>query len=181
MIKYVLGNFMILPLMVYFRRIGLVIVAVLVALVSGCGTDPVVSSRSPLPDLGSQKVAIYDLANYTDTSRAGMRASSIVEGVLFARGYNMDRHTLPERSAATLSQQIKDAISHGDRYLMSGAVSEWRYKTGIDGEPAVSLRLKLLDLRTHKVIWSAVGADNSWGNTSIGTIAQKLVSSMISR
>lgn len=64
---------------------------------------------------------------------------------------------------------------------MYGGVSEWRYKTGIDGEAAVSLMLSLVDLKTSQVVWSATASDTSWSNSSLGTLAQNLIQKMLVR
>jgi hypothetical protein len=127
----------------------------------------------------SRSVALYGLDNYTDTPKAGMRASNIVEGILLAKGYQIDNRINNDTRKMTLQQKRADALSRKNGYMFVGGVSEWRYKTGIDGEPAVSLQFKLIDLKTGAVKWSAVASDSSWGNASIGTVAQDLISSML--
>lgn len=62
---------------------------------------------------------------------------------------------------------------------MYGGVSEWRYKTGIDGEPAVSIQLGFYKTKNAKLKWNAAGSDSDWGNASIGTTAQDLLEEML--
>ena len=123
------------------------------------------------------KITIFTLYNYTDTPQAGMRAANIAEGVLIARGDTVVNAI--EKKELALEREIEIAKKNGSDYLLTGGVSEWRYKTGIDGEPAVSLQLKLIDVQSREVVWSATGSDSSWGNSSIGTTAQALIESMI--
>lgn len=146
---------------------------------SGCGQAQILSSTTAPKIDRSKRVAVYALDNYTDTPRAGMRAANIAEGVLLAKGYRVDHRVNDAARVMTQDQKIADARGHQDHYLFVGGVSEWRYKTGIDGEPAVSLQLKLLDVHTKSVVWSATGSDSSWGNTSVGVVAQKLISEML--
>lgn len=127
----------------------------------------------------SKKIVLYALENYTDTPQAGMRASNIAEGVLLARGFDIENQIDADFLNMSLENRIAKAQSSNSDYILVGGVSEWRYKTGIDGEPAVSLQFKLIDVRSAKVVWSATGSDNSWGNASIGTTAQALIESMI--
>lgn len=154
------------------------LVSILVFL-SGCGQAQILSSTTAPKINRSKRVAVYALDNYTDTPRAGMRAANIAEGVLLAKGYRVDHRVNDTTRVMTQDQKIADARGHQNHYLFVGGVSEWRYKTGIDGEPAISLQMKLIDVQTKQVIWSAMGSDSSWGNDSIGTVAQGLISSMI--
>ncbi|MEO1938403.1 MAG: DUF4136 domain-containing protein [Sulfurimonas sp.] len=119
-------------------------------------------------------ILLFSLQNYTDTPRAGKRAANIVEGVLSAKGYSVFYHS----QALSLEKERMIAKNKNADYFMSGAVSEWRYKTGIDGEPAVSLRIALYDVKNGKLVWSGVGANNDWGKGSIGTTAQSLIEEM---
>ena len=147
--------------------------------ITACNNTQITAHRA-FPAAGlSQTIALYTLDNYTDTPRAGLRAANIVEGILLARGYHVQERFTADRSKTSLQTKISDARKHHARYLFTGGVSEWRYKTGIDGEPAVSLQLKLIDTRSRAVVWSATGSDNSWGNASLGVVAQALISSML--
>lgn len=157
-------------------------------LVVGCSTASIVTTKKGLPpvyvdvnDSYIQKrdvtISVFRLRNYTDTPRAGMRASNIVEGILLTKGYKIKSHITEK--APSLKKARKIAKADGSKYFLYGGVSEWRYKTGIDGEPAVSLQLTLYKTKKGKVVWSATGSDSDWGNASIGTTAQDLIDEMI--
>ncbi|MGQ9686803.1 MAG: penicillin-binding protein activator LpoB, partial [Thiobacillaceae bacterium] len=53
--------------------------------------------------------------------------------------------------------------------------SEWRYKIGVDGEPAVGLTLQVIDLVNGKVVWTASGGRSGWSREALSAVAQKLV------
>lgn len=142
----------------------------------GCSTLEL-SVGSTLPEANpAQSITVFALDNYTDTPQAGSRASNLIEGVLLSEGYHVVKSIgLGHKS---LNEQLQIAQNNGSGYLLNGGVSEWRYKTGIDGEPAISLQCKLIDVRSKKVIWSATASSNDWGNASIGTTAQAMIASM---
>ena len=151
-----------------------------VFLFTGCSTKALVSTQKSLPVAEKNKnISLFELNNYTDTPRAGMRAANIVEGVLLAKGFRVNTHL--KQDLYTLQEAQKQAIKDGSTYFLIGGVSEWRYKTGIDGEPAVSLQLTLYTTKNPHVIWSATGANNDWGNASIGSTAQILIETMMEK
>jgi V8-like Glu-specific endopeptidase len=160
-----------------------------VLIIAGCSTSTLIATQKSMPvvyedtnDTHEVKnnitISLFRLNNYTDTPRAGMRASNIVEGVLLARGYNVTSHLKDKLPSMKKARKI--AKSDGSKYFMYGGVSEWRYKTGIDGEPAVSLQLSLYKTKNKKLVWSSTASDSDWGNASIGTTAQDLIDEMIS-
>jgi hypothetical protein len=141
--------------------------------------DAQITSNNSLSKIDSTgTIVIYSMNNYTDTPHAGMRAANIAEGILLSKGYSVKSRIDESLSHLKFSEKLSRARNSGAKYLLSGGVSEWRYKTGIDGEPAVSLHLKIVNTSNGKVVWSATGSDSSWGNTSIGVLAQELLSSM---
>jgi len=145
----------------------------------GCSTIVKVNERFPQIEQKNKqkeaKILLLPLANYTDTPHAGSRASNLIAGVLRANGYSV---TLKE-SSEFLQKALEEAAHEDATYLLHGGVSEWRYKTGIDGEAAVSLMLTLVDTQSGSVVWSATASDTSWSNSSLGTVAQKLIEKMI--
>jgi hypothetical protein len=134
----------------------------------------------------NKKYAISSFWNYTETPMAGLRASSIVESVLAREPIEV--HSLVDGSKKIEEEKNKQkflinkknkAIESGADYLITGDVQEWRYKTGIDGEPVVSYSIKVIDLKSDKVIYSSVGAKSGWGYKSIGVVAQEIAIELI--
>jgi len=165
------------------------VILLLLVLLSGCSTAGITTTSKSLPQVyrdhnathdekRSIKVTVFRLNNYTDTPRAGLRASNIMEGLLLTRGYKVTSHI--NEKTPSLKKARKIAKSDKSKYFMYGGVSEWRYKTGIDGEPAVSLQMSLYKTKNAKLVWSATGSDSDWGNASIGTTAQDLIDEMLS-
>ena len=154
--------------------------AMLVMLIAGCSNTTITATPEGIPSTKPTKqikISLFVLQNYTDTPRAGNRAANLVEGILSARGYKVLYHT--SKGSPEFEEALRIANEDGNGYFILGGVSEWRYKAGVDGEPAVSLRLALYDSATGKVVWSATGSQSEWGNASLGTVAQKLLDEMI--
>ena len=128
---------------------------------------------------------VIPFKNNTETPLAGLRASSIVKGVLGSRGYNIrDIFTdIPERDLTDreIKSLLQESKNKGIRYAVVGDVNEWRYKTGIDGEPAVSLSMRIIDLETGKIVWVATGSKSGWGHQSLGVVAQDLINDILDK
>lgn len=155
---------------------------------TACSTATIVITEKSLPKVYKDvnathemkrdvSVTLFRLNNYTDTPRAGMRASNIIEGILLSKGYKIINHI--DDKTPSLQKARKIAKDDESKYFMYGGVSEWRYKTGIDGEPAVSLQTSLYKTKNGNLVWSATGSDSDWGNASIGTTAQDLLNEMM--
>ncbi len=155
----------------------------------GCSTSSIVMTEKSLPVVyedvngthekkNNVTISLFRLNNYTDTPRAGMRASNLIEGILLTKGYNVSSHL--KDKLPTMKKARKKAKEDGSKYFMYGGVSEWRYKTGIDGEPAVSFQVSLYKTKNSKLVWSSTASDSDWGNASIGTTAQDLLDEMMS-
>ncbi len=134
----------------------------------------------------NKKYAIASFWNYTETPMAGLRAASIVESVLAKNSIALsslvsgsDEMEAIKSKRAFLKSKKEEAKSLGAEYLIMGNVQEWRYKTGIDGEPVVSFSLSVIDLQTDKVVFNGVGAKSAWGHKSIGVVAQEIAQELI--
>ncbi|MEO2083485.1 MAG: hypothetical protein ABGX12_05640 [Desulfurobacteriaceae bacterium] len=109
--------------------------------------------------------AVAPFINYSETPMAGKRVAAILYGVMKAKGYNVDLVNGTERKALT---------EKGYGCLVKGYVNEWRYKVGIDGEPAVSITYIVEDLKTGKQLASGSLSATEWGNKSLGIVTQEL-------
>ena len=115
----------------------------------------------------NETILVMPFKNLSETPYAGVKASLIAEGVLrsrgfkVVRGYDFDGHNV----------KLKNITAP---YILEGKVIEWRYKTGIDGEPAVSIYVQLVD-SNNSIIFSSVGSNSDWGHKSASICAQELI------
>ncbi len=158
------------------RRFGLFFMAFLLF---SCATY--VSTSSPKLEK-SKRYVLLPFVNYTETPKAGQRAQAITYGVMLTRGYKVTKLEKGESDEVTseeeLGKLLNKARTLGD-VIVVGYVNEWRYKTGIDGEPAVSVTVKFINAKSKEVIHSAVLSRSGWSYESVGVVAQKLISKAI--
>lgn len=140
------------------------------------GTGPVIERNA--------KWVMLPVLNHTEVPQAGQRAEAITEGLLRAHGVSdltrypavLNVDTLFEPSERKIMIEAeKWARIQNARYAIYGAVDEWRYKVGIDGEPAVGVALHIMDLQSNQVVWTGVGGKSGWSRESLSGVAQKLI------
>jgi TolB-like protein len=159
-----------------------------VLVLAGCATS--IESTADGQTLDAQaKWALLPLANNTDTPQAALSAEAMLEHQLRRRGINillhypaqLSRDSLFEPTERKVSEEAqKWAREQGVRYAVTGSVEEWRYKVGIDGEPAAGITLKVIDLTHDHVMWSASGAKSGWSREALSGVAQILITKLLS-
>lgn len=134
-------------------------------------------------------VALLPIANLTDVPQAGLRAESILEATLRSKGLaglqvypaSLNSETLFEPSERKAQVEAeKWAQTQKIRYAITGSVTEWRYKVGVDGEPAVGLVVQIKDLSSGKIVWSSSGGVSGWSREALSAVAQKLTGQLLS-
>ena len=162
-------------------RHWLIVVGLCGLSVGGCS----VINSSVAPSLSTNTTwAVLPFVNLTETPQAGRRIEAIATSLLYAMGAKSSLQysaTQKEDLVGTnASADIRQAAlawakSQQARYALTGTVEEWRYKVGVDGEPAVGVTLEVVDVSTGAVVWSGVGAQTGWGREAVSAVAQKLV------
>jgi len=154
-------------------------------LLAACST----LDRSEAPTVSSKALwVVLPFANNTETPLAGSRAEAIAEGLLRSRGINKLR-----RYPAALQQDalfepgdrkqldagLTWAREEGAKYALSGSVDEWRYKVGVDGEPAVGIALAIIDVSSGETLWNGVGGKSGWSREALSAVAQQLIRNLL--
>ncbi|PUA18306.1 penicillin-binding protein activator LpoB [Glaciimonas sp. PCH181] len=153
---------------------------------SGCA---VIKSTSAVDVQRGDSIALLPIINLTETPQAGARAEVLVETLLQADGFTQLKHYAGTVNSDTLFQNIdRDAVEQATatartqkaKYGLTGSVQEWRYKVGVDGEPAVGISLKLINIETGEVVWTASGSRSGWSRDAVSGVAQKLIGQLLS-
>ncbi len=135
-----------------------------------------------------QRWALLPMLNYSQEPMAGERAEAMLDTLLRMRGIerlvrypdNDTSDAMPElNERKRLDAAILWARSQGFRYGIGGVISEWRYKSGLDGEPAVGISLQVVDVLTGQVVWSSSAARSGWGRESLSGNAQKVMRELV--
>lgn len=137
----------------------------------------------------SARWVLLPMVNHTETPQAGLRAETITETLLRSAGLtqlqrypsslNPDALFDPAERKAQ-DQALTWARAQKARYAVSGSVEEWRYKVGVDGEPAVGLSFTVTDLDSGAVLYAASGGKSGWSREALSAVAQKLARELLS-
>ncbi len=169
------------------KRLFLFCAVAIACLLAACTT--MIESTAKGQTFDAQALwAVLPVANNTDTPQAGLSAEDLIEHQLRARGIGkllrypatLSRDSLFEPTERKVSDEaLQWAKQNGVRFAVLGSVQEWRYKVGIDGEPAVGLTIKVIDLSSDEVAWSASAAKSGWSREALSAVGQALVMQMV--
>lgn len=162
---------------------------VVLGMVLGLTACAVLDTSGPSGADPAARWALLPFANHTETPLAANRAEAITAALLAAKGVaelarypaGLSQESLFDAGAERKQQDEARAWarSQGARYAIVGSVDEWRYKVGVDGEPAVGIALSIIDLSSDKVIWNGVGGKSGWSREALAAVAQKLIGSLL--
>ena len=167
------------------RPLKMMAVALLLAALAACSTI----DRGKAPALqANADWTVLPFANHTETPMAGSRAESVAEALLHARGVGrLKRYTSNTQAEALFDaadtkrqeQALAWAREQGVRYALGGTVDEWRYKVGVDGEPAAGITLQIIDVQSGEILWSGAGGKSGWSREALSAVAQKLIRELL--
>lgn len=143
----------------------------LITLLLGCSQV----NRAPTTVPEKEQCAILPFSNFSDTPLAGERVAAILYGVMKSKGYNVVLYFKPKDEDFRQEEILKLEEEAKKKYgcLIKGSVNEWRYKVGIDGEPAVSITYIITDVKKGEETSGTV-AGTDWGHKSLGLLTQEL-------
>lgn len=167
------------------RRQALAAFCGMAALLSACSTiDP---GKAPALDRKSSWV-VFPFANYTETPLAGQRAQAIAQALLLSSGVGKVQRAPEGAHQEALfdagdEARVNDALAwarkQNARYALSGSVQEWRYKVGVDGEPAVGVTLQFIDVASGDILWSGSGGKSGWSREALSAVANELMRELL--
>jgi len=166
------------------RQLILLISVLGVISVSGCASYEV--PTSPLLE-ANQVWLLMPFENNSNRPLAAENAEQILTALLFAKDIKLMTYpkttTTDLRSILDSSSRIKTAHAwlndQDGKYVISGSVDEWQYKSGLDGEPAVGVTLFLKNRQSDEVIWRATGTRGGWGRESLSGTGQIVLQELI--
>ena len=158
-----------------------------ISLLSACSAVQVQNTQSLSND---ERWVMLPILNFSETPLAGQRTEAISSTLFRQKGIilesqvfsesNQDNSVLPVlNEEARLQKALAKVDREKYRYAITGSVDEWRYKAGLDGEPAVAFSLRVIDLKNNIVVWSTTGAKTGLGYESVGTTANKLLTQLV--
>ncbi|SHO56906.1 protein PelC [Vibrio quintilis] len=156
----------------------------MVLLLGGCSTSQV-SDTVYLQQ--SAKVALLPVVNRSQTPLAGASAANMLASLW----YQNDLPALvvyPHQAQGDLSftgdeQKLSAAQQWADEqsadYVLRGSISEWRYKSGLDGDPVVSVTLTLYQTGSNAPVWSGTVSKTGWGRDNLSGTGQDVLEDLL--
>jgi polysaccharide biosynthesis protein PelC len=170
-----------------FSMVNLLLVTILLSAVSAC----TVIDKQGMDTFESSKTWILlPFQNHSGTPRAGDKAEEILATLLRSKGIDnlqvyQHRHEKEEiwpilDDKRRQEDALKSARQGNFYYGITGNVEEWAYKSGVGGEPAVGLNIRIIEISSGRVVWSAAGAKSGWGAETVSGTAQELLNELLS-
>lgn len=168
------------------RMILLLLLAVVI--LPACTTLKQTGHGKAIP--ADKELALLPFINNTETPYAAERAEAITQALLYAGGVRKvtmapvelkEEELLPDRGSKRYRQGLEWAVKQGIVYAVTGTVTEWRYKVGLDGEPVAGMTLLLMELPEGKVLWSGSAGRSGWSRDAVSSVAQQLLQSLVDK
>lgn len=144
-------------------------------------------SAAVLAELGS--IAVVPFENYSGNANAGLIVADQLTSELLL---NTKLHIIePEKVRQALAPHAGEMLTAAKvaevtsaTTVVTGTVSEYRYKTGISQKPSIGLTLAVIDTRSGAIIWSANSARASasfFGTTGLSTLTQEICAELVAQ
>lgn len=165
---------------------ALIVALFLLLHLTGCTQVMDVKASAPLA--AEARWVLLPFGDYGETPQAGERAEELVTSMMRVRwNVDVERYPVTKESAALVDlderqryeQALKWARDENFVYGISGSVQEWRYRSGSEGEAAVGLTLKVVNIKTGRPEWLAAASRSGFGAQTVSGVAEQLVRKMI--
>lgn len=160
--------------------------APLIAIVlTGCASSEIRQGGSRAPMGGVDRVFLAPVYNATPDETAGRAVTELAATTLLAHGVplaqtedglNRSRALAEEGKAA---QIIELARSLQCTHVLLGTVTEYRYKSDLDGSPIVSLTMRLVDAADGSTVWQGTSTKMTQYFGSLSRTAQDAMESLV--
>lgn len=156
--------------------------------IGGCSSVMNVKDNAPLHAGASW--ALLPFSDFGETPQAGARAEEIANSLLRVRwNIDMERYPVSKEAAGLVDlderQRYEKALQwardQGFMYGLSGSVQEWRYRNGSEGEAAVGVSLRVVNIKTGRPEWIATGSSSGFGSQTVSGVAERLLNKMIAQ
>lgn len=156
----------------------------LLSLTAGCAT--VVHHGSPAG--GTVRVGrllLPPFVNATDDEHAAralteMTGSALIEaGIALFQTEELLVKSSAEKAQGADGRYAEIARTVNASHLLIGTVHEYRYKTDLDGDPAVGITLRLVDAATGQTLWQGSSGNVGYAFASLTSAARKAVRSLV--
>ena len=166
-------------------RLGFLLTLLIAVVLTGCASSEVRHGGSRTPMGGVGRVFLAPMHNATPDETAGRAVTELAATMLLAHGVplaqtedalNHSRALIEEGKAA---QIIEFARSLQCTHVLLGTVTEYRYKSDLDGSPIVSITMRLVDAADGATVWQGTSTKMTQYFGSLSRTAQAAVENLI--
>lgn len=125
--------------------------------------------------------------NATDDEHAGRALTELTASALYERALPIIQ-TEPTLAKARLENAagpdglwIESARSVGATHIVLGTIHEYRYKTDLDGDPAVGVTLRIVDASNGKTVWQGTSGKVNVMFASLTKTSQRAIWRLVKR
>jgi polysaccharide biosynthesis protein PelC len=156
--------------------------ALIALMLAGCGT---VTHHGGQPSIAVTRLLLPPFVNATDNEHAGRALTEMTGSALVEAGLPLfqteetllksaaDKAQGPDGRYAELARTV--SASH----LLIGTVHEYRYKTDLNGDPAVGITLRLVDAATGQTLWQGTSGNVGYAFASVTSASARAVGSLV--
>ena len=136
---------------------------------------------------GEVRVFLPPFFNATEDDHAGRALTELTASMLLERGVPLLQKeealvkSREDKAAGTEGLFLEAARSVNATHLLLGTVHEYRYKTDLDGDPAVGLSLRLVDARTGLTLWQGSSSRVGVLFASLSTTGHRAVRDLVKK
>lgn len=151
---------------------------------TGCATVVHQGNQSPHAHAVT-RVLLPPFFNATDDEHASralteMTGSALVEaGIPLFQTEETLLKSAADKAQGADGRYAELARQMGVSHLVIGTVHEYRYKTDLDGDPAVGITLRLVDAATGQTLWQGSSGNVGYAFASLTSASQKAVNALV--
>jgi len=138
-------------------------------------------------DASAVRIFLPQFANATEDEHAARAVTELAASALLERSVPLVQteaalvHSRAENAAGADGLYLETARSLKATHLLIGTVHEYRYKTDLDGNPAVGISLRLVDVTDGHTVWQGSSSRVSVFLASLSKTAQRAVRDLVAQ
>ena len=131
------------------------------------------------------RLLLPPFVNATDDEHAGralteMTGSALVEaGIALFQTEETVLKSAADKAQGPDGRYAELARTVNATHLLIGTVHEYRYKTDLDGDPAVGITLRLVDAASGQTLWQGTSGNVGFAFASVTSAAARAVNSLM--
>ena len=158
-----------------------------IGLNTGCATRVIDGDSVSISSSEKVRLLMPPFFNATNDDHAGRALSELTGSALVERGiplYQTEELLLSSQGETAAGpdgryQELANKI--GATHLLIGTVHEYRYKTDLDGDPAVGITLRIVDARDGRTVWQGSSSNIGYAFASVTSASQRAVRRLVRR